>query len=192
MYLEMIEEAGRNCMKCGFCRASCPLFDGVETNSPRAKVRMSRAVVRGEMEAGDWYWDRVSMCLNCKTCSAECPAGVEVDRVILAARADDIRTNALAGAQAVTLLDRANADRLAREGGALAQAALFTNQIPALQAAPAVYAERAYLQTFARATANARKYVLLTTNTQDVLQFDLKHEAYENLLNLSVPAPKTP
>ena len=58
--------------------------------------------------------------------------------------------------------------------GALAQAALFTNQIPAFAAAPAVYAQRAYLQTFARATANARHYFLLTTNTQDVLMFDLQ------------------
>ena len=52
---------------------------------------------------------------------------------ILAARADDIRTNALAGAQAVTLINRASAEQVAREVGALAQAALFTNQIPAFQ-----------------------------------------------------------
>src|SRR5208283_266898 len=86
---------------------------------------------------------------------------------ILAARADDIRTNALAGAQAVTLTNQASAQRLALEVGALAHAALFKNQIPAFEAAPSVYAERSYLQTFARATANARKYVLLTTNTHD-------------------------
>jgi len=110
---------------------------------------------------------------------------------ILAARADDIRTNALAGAQAVSILNRANADRTAREIGALAQAALFTNQIPAFAAAPSVYTERAYLQTFARATANARKYVLLTTNTHDVLTFDLQESIAQSLLNLNVPAPKT-
>jgi regulator of protease activity HflC (stomatin/prohibitin superfamily) len=110
---------------------------------------------------------------------------------ILAARADDIRTNALAGAQAVSILNKANADRTAREIGALAQAALFTNQIPAFEAAPSVYAERTYLQTFARATANARKYVLLTTNTHDVLVFDLQESMAQSLLNLSVPAPKT-
>ena len=34
---------------------------------------------------------------------------------ILAARADDIRTNALAGAQAVNILNKASAERLARE-----------------------------------------------------------------------------
>jgi len=110
---------------------------------------------------------------------------------ILAARADDIRTNALAGAQAVSILNKANADRTAREIGALAQAALFTNQIPAFEAAPSVYAERAYLQTFARATANARKYVLLTTNTHDVIVFDLQDLLVNSMLNLSVPAPKT-
>ncbi|MGO8926896.1 MAG: SPFH domain-containing protein [Limisphaerales bacterium] len=110
---------------------------------------------------------------------------------ILAARADDIRTNALAGAQAITLVDKAYAEQMARQVGALAQAALFTNQIPAFKAAPSVYAERAYLQTFIRATADARKYVLLTTNTHDVLVFDLQESIAQSLLNLSVPAPKT-
>jgi regulator of protease activity HflC (stomatin/prohibitin superfamily) len=110
---------------------------------------------------------------------------------ILAARADDIRTNALAGAQAVTLVDRAYAEQLARRVGALAQAALFTNQIPAFESARSVYAERAYLQTFVRATANARKYILLTTNTHDVLTFDLQESIAQSLLNMSVPAPKT-
>ncbi len=109
---------------------------------------------------------------------------------ILAARADDIHTNTLAGAQAVTIVDKAYAEQKAREVGALAQAALFTNQIPAFQAAPSVYAERSYLQTLARATANARKYILLTTNTHDVLQFDLQESIAQSLLNLSVPAPK--
>jgi membrane protease subunit HflK len=109
---------------------------------------------------------------------------------ILGAEAEAIRTNALAGAQATTILNRANADKTAKEIGALAQAALFTNQIPAFRAAPSVYVQRSYLQTFARATANARKYVLLTTNTQDVLVFDLQEKIRDDLLNLNVPAKK--
>ena len=109
---------------------------------------------------------------------------------ILEARADDIRTNALAGAQAVSIVNRASAERMAREVGALAQAALFTNQIPAFEAAPTVYPEWSYLQTFTRSIANARKYILLTTNTHDVLTFDLQESIAQSLLNLSVPAPK--
>ena len=109
---------------------------------------------------------------------------------ILAARADGIRTNALAGAQAVSIVNKATAERVAREIGSLAQAALFTNQIPAFEAAPSVYAQRAYLQTFVRATANARKYVLLVTNTHDVIQFDLQDKISESMLNLTVKPNK--
>jgi regulator of protease activity HflC (stomatin/prohibitin superfamily) len=117
-------------------------------------------------------------------------AAIQTEKAkILAARADDIRTNALAGAQAVSIVNRASAERTAREIGALAQAALFTNQIPAFETARSVYAERAYLQTFVRATANARKYVLLTTNTHDVLTFDLQESIAQSLLNLKVPPP---
>ena len=44
--------------------------------------------------------------------------------------------------------------------------------------------------SFAKATANARKYVLLTTNTHDVLTFDLQEKIREDILNLNVPPPK--
>jgi len=72
----------------------------------------------------------------------------------------------------------------------LARAAAFTNQIPAYNAAPSVYPTRAYLQAFARATANARKYVLLVTNTQDVVQFDLQDKIRQDLLDITVPPAK--
>ena len=73
------------------------------------------------------------------------------------------------------------------EVSAYARAALFTNQIPAFEAAPSVYRQRAYFQAFADATANSRKYVLLVTNTQDVLIFDLEDKIRKDLLNVNVP-----
>lgn len=109
---------------------------------------------------------------------------------ILAAQGDAIKTNALADAVSQTTLDRAAAERTSREIGALAQAALFTNQIPAFQAAPSVYLERAYLQAFTRSTMNARKYVLLTTNKSDVLTFDLQEKVRWDLLNDVSAAPQ--
>jgi regulator of protease activity HflC (stomatin/prohibitin superfamily) len=109
---------------------------------------------------------------------------------ILAARADDIRTNALAGAQARSLTNQASAEAIGREITAAARAALFTNQIPAFAAAPAVYTERAYLQAFVRATATARKYVLLATNTHDVITFDLQDKIRDDMLNVTVPPPR--
>jgi modulator of FtsH protease HflK len=101
---------------------------------------------------------------------------------ILDAQAEDIKTNALAGAAATNMIDVAEGNRTKTIIAAYSKAALFTNRIPAYEAAPSIYLQRAYLQTFAQATANARKYVLLTTNTHDVLQFDLQTKIREDLL----------
>ena len=61
--------------------------------------------------------------------------------------------------------------------------------VPAFQAAPSVYAKRAYLQTLVRGAVDARKYVLATTNTQDVLQYNLEDKISSGILgNVPVPA----
>ena len=106
---------------------------------------------------------------------------------ILAARAYAISNIALAGAQAFTMTNLADATRLQLEVSRFAQAALFTNQIPAFEAAPSVYKQRVYFQTFADATRNARKYVLLATNTQDVVIFNLEDTIAADMLKLKVP-----
>jgi regulator of protease activity HflC (stomatin/prohibitin superfamily) len=106
-----------------------------------------------------------------------------------AAVAEAIRTNALAGAQAFADVNQARADRLQTELSAWARAGLFTNQMAAYDAAPSVFRQRAYYEMFPAATANARKYILLVTNTHNVLMFDLEDKIRESLLNLNVPSP---
>ena len=111
---------------------------------------------------------------------------------ILSARADAIRTNAYASALAYKTVADAESDRLRRQVSALARASLFTNQLPAYLAAPSVYAERAYMQAFTRSIGKARKYILLATNTTDVVILDLQDKiAEEQLENFSVPPPKS-
>ena len=101
----------------------------------------------------------------------------------LAAEADAIQTNALSLAQAFTTTNIAEANRLQLETTWDSRAARFTNQITAYEAAPLVYKQREYYLTFADATKNARKYVLLVTNTQDVLIFNLEDQIRADLLN---------
>ena len=48
--LAELDDALSSCMKCGFCKAACPVFIGEETTSPRAKIRLARAVAAGEIE----------------------------------------------------------------------------------------------------------------------------------------------
>jgi regulator of protease activity HflC (stomatin/prohibitin superfamily) len=108
---------------------------------------------------------------------------------ILAARAYEVKTNALAGAAAATAIARASSEANERKVGAMAQSALFENQLTAYKAAPAVYGERAYLQTFTRATANARKYVVQATNTHQVLTIDVQDQIRTDLLGTLTPKP---
>jgi regulator of protease activity HflC (stomatin/prohibitin superfamily) len=111
---------------------------------------------------------------------------------ILEARAHEIRTNTLAAAQSFALTNRAEAGRLQVEQTALARAAAFTNQLPAFRAAPSVYQQRAYAHMFALATAPARKYVLLTTNTHDVISYDLQQRLDEEYFQRIAAAVKPP
>lgn len=113
-------------------------------------------------------------------------AGQTQLKKVLDAQADAIRTNSLADAQSFALTNLADANRVRAVTAAYARAALFTNQIPAYEAAPSVYRERLYLQNFAAATKGARKYVLLVTNTTDVVIFDLEDKIRTDLENLSI------
>jgi predicted transcriptional regulator len=59
----------------------------------------------------------------------------------------------------------------------------------AFNASRQVFMERGYLQAFARGSANARKYVLTTTNDpQDVIQFNLE-DKFDPLQSERIIAP---
>lgn len=76
------------CVRCGQCRSVCPVFlaKGVESDSPRGRVALVRALVEGKIEANDLLAEKVEQCALCRTCFQECPSGVHVERIILAAR----------------------------------------------------------------------------------------------------------
>ncbi len=113
-----------------------------------------------------------------------------IEARVNAAKAYATQTNALAGSLARRTVLNAEAESVRRKSIALARAASFTNQIPAYRAAPEVYQQRAYLQTLARNGAGTRKYVIATTNTDDVIQFDLTEKYERSLLDVQIPTPK--
>jgi hypothetical protein len=86
--------------------------------------------------------------------------------------------------------DTARAFKARRIAEASAIAAQFENQQIALAAAPTVYPERIYLQTFAKAIAKSRKYIITTTNAQEMIQLNLEDKIREDLLNLEIPQKK--
>ena len=58
---------------------------------------------------------------------------------------------------------------------------------PAYAAAPAVYAQRAYLRTLSRGSGNARKVVIAATNTDNVVSLDLQEKLRPDMLDVFPP-----
>jgi heterodisulfide reductase subunit D len=79
------EEEALYCVRCGLCLSVCPIYRESlsETDSPRARVALVRAVKEGLLEAPtDGYSTAFFRCLLCGACTFACPSGVAVDRIL--------------------------------------------------------------------------------------------------------------
>ena len=92
------------CVHCGFCLQACPTFlaTGDESDSPRGRIELMRALERGDLDPTDdalsFHLDR---CLGCRGCEPVCPSGVHYGHGLEAAR------EVLAAARGVPWLARA-------------------------------------------------------------------------------------
>jgi len=80
-----VEEEAIHCVRCGLCLSVCPGYREslIETDSPRARVALVRALKEGLLEAPtDGYSDAFFRCLLCGACTFVCPSGVAVDRIL--------------------------------------------------------------------------------------------------------------
>jgi glycolate oxidase iron-sulfur subunit len=85
----LTEEIER-CLKCGMCRSVCPVFAEVvdESACARGKIALIEALIDNQLSLGKIFSDRLSKCLNCKSCMEACPGGIKVDELVLATRAE--------------------------------------------------------------------------------------------------------
>lgn len=87
------------CNGCGLCRSQapegrmCPSFRArlTEESSPRGQANLLRNIATGGLDAGLWGSEelrrRADLCLHCGLCREECPAGVDVSRLMMEAKA---------------------------------------------------------------------------------------------------------
>ncbi|TWT90463.1 Anaerobic glycerol-3-phosphate dehydrogenase subunit C [Pseudobythopirellula maris] len=97
--------AARNCNGCGACRTTdedtrmCPIFRYTprEEASPRAKANLMRAVLTGALPPEEMFKDETKsvadLCVHCHMCRVECPAQVNIPRLMVEAKAEFIKTN---------------------------------------------------------------------------------------------------
>jgi anaerobic glycerol-3-phosphate dehydrogenase C subunit len=102
-----VAQTTRACNGCGQCRSlapggrMCPIYRALpsEEASPRAKANLMRGLMAGRLPPtaveSDDFKDVVDLCVNCKMCQTECPAGVDIPRLMLEARASYVAINGL-------------------------------------------------------------------------------------------------
>ncbi|MGB7343002.1 MAG: anaerobic glycerol-3-phosphate dehydrogenase subunit C [Pirellulaceae bacterium] len=102
-----VSQVTRACNGCGRCRASdsrerqCPVFRAhpAEEASPRAKANLLRGVLSGVLTVDDLAGDRAKeiadLCFNCHQCRVECPASVDIPKIVGELKAQYVATNGL-------------------------------------------------------------------------------------------------
>ncbi len=76
---EEIKEIIAGCMKCGLCKADCPVYKIMreETYSPRGKLLI--------LDSG--IFDPIFFsCCNCEACEKACPVGIKLNEAFRKAR----------------------------------------------------------------------------------------------------------
>ncbi len=104
---EAMAHAARLCNGCGSCRSQlddvrmCPInrFSPREEASPRAKANLARAILTGELEPEYLERDELraiaDLCVHCHQCRIECPAQVDVAKLMVETKAAYVRNNGL-------------------------------------------------------------------------------------------------
>ncbi len=104
---EEIASSARACNGCGTCRTTspdtrmCPIFrmNPREEASPRAKANVVRGLIAGNLPGDTLLQDAckevADLCVHCHMCRLECPANVDIPKLMLEAKAAYVNTNGL-------------------------------------------------------------------------------------------------
>lgn len=86
--LKRVEKEIKKCVKCGACRAHCPVFGELkrEPAVARGKVALAQAVLARGIDLDDRTYADMSKCLLCGSCVEKCANDVPTDEIVIAAR----------------------------------------------------------------------------------------------------------
>ena len=87
--LKQYEEKIYSCMRCGFCRSTCPILlkrDMEETFSPRGRILLIRGLMSNELDPSTRLVEKIYSCTTCRHCYSTCPPRLEIDRIVEATR----------------------------------------------------------------------------------------------------------
>jgi glycolate oxidase iron-sulfur subunit len=119
----------KQCVKCGTCRAHCPVFGEEHRESvvARGKVSLAGSLLNDRIDADRQLTASLSQCLLCGRCVENCPNQVPVDDIVLAVRREiaDRKGLTLFGHGISTVLKRPRLMHLLAQAGRLFSRLLF-------------------------------------------------------------------
>ena len=131
--LEDYRDEIEQCVKCGACRAHCPVFGAEkrEGRVARGKIALAHSVLKGDIELEDKVLEDMSQCLLCGSCCAQCPNKVPTEEIVAATRRRIAEQKGLStfGKGVAAVLGRPKLmNLLAKSGGTLS--ALLFKKLP--------------------------------------------------------------
>jgi len=114
----------------------------------------------------------------------------EREALVLQAQGYAARSLALARALADKEVREAESYKYLKVANAEAEGKRFENQLLAHRASPDVYVNRAYLQSWMNASTNSRLFVMTSTNSHDVFQFDFQEKINVDMSDIPIPTKK--
>jgi FAD/FMN-containing dehydrogenase/Fe-S oxidoreductase len=116
--IDDIAQTARDCNGCGRCRTEsdtermCPIFRLAprEEASPRAKANLVRGILTGQLDPKLLTQDELKsvadLCVNCHQCRLECPANVDIPKLMIETKAQYVSVNGLKFSESIlTRLD---------------------------------------------------------------------------------------
>ncbi len=76
------------CYQCGKCSAGCPSADRMD-NIPSQFIKLLQLGMEEEVKRSNTAW----ICLTCFVCTVRCPKGIDIARIMEAARLVESRKN---------------------------------------------------------------------------------------------------
>lgn len=96
--MDFAREEVMKCMSCGNCQEVCPIYAETrrEGSVARGKMKLVDALLKGLVDSSTPGLEHnLHLCLTCKACVEVCPCGVQIDKIVLAARSELVRQEGL-------------------------------------------------------------------------------------------------
>ncbi len=113
------EEDVYRCIRCGFCRAVCPVLqeeDMNETVGPRSFVLTARGLITNELRPSGKMGELIYECVECGACNVKCPPGVKIEEIIGAVRDTLVRSHSKPPRNIKSLIDSVQERRRLYDG----------------------------------------------------------------------------